>query len=204
MLLESGPNGHATAILVGSGPLTNIDLTARDPASGRSQIRRFVFNAISGVSPPIPLHWTNGPVIAYGIRNPAGFAFPTGPSIRPVGTNDLYVVENGASIDSVKGITPKFANDNPADDLEFVSYSTNQAIDKVSLGRYHGFPDCTTLWNPSADPVGVPQYTGRQRGAQISLNLDNTRNDDWCRNQTNTRLPSLNFQVSFCSLKIGK
>ncbi|KAF9465597.1 hypothetical protein BDZ94DRAFT_1253500, partial [Collybia nuda] len=196
LLLEPGRSGIAGAILVGSGPLTNIDLTARDPASGRSQIRRFVFNNVVDVFPPTPLPWDKGAVVAYGIRNPAGFAFPTGVSITPVGTNDLYVVENGASIDGVKGVTPKFANDNPADDLEFVNYPTNAVVSGTSVtGRYHGFPDCATLWNPTADPVGVPQYAGLPRGSQISLNLDNTRSDAWCRNQTNTRLPSLNFQA---------
>lgn len=190
--IERDESGKAIAILVGSGPLTNIDLTARIPANGRSQIRRFVLVSFSSY-PPTPLAWSSGQVIAYGIRNPAGFTHYTDPTVGPAASRTLYVVENGASIDEVAGLTPKFVNDNPADELELVTYLTGPSM---SLPRSYGFPDCSTLWNPGADPIGVPQYAGFLRGDQFSLNLDPLRDDSWCKSDTNNRAPALSFQVS--------
>ena len=87
-LLERDAQGLVRSFLVGTGPLTNIDPTARDPTSGRSQIRRLRIPEIQiTIFPPPPLQWANGDVIAFGIRNPAGFAFKD---------QGLYVVENGA------------------------------------------------------------------------------------------------------------
>lgn len=194
LLLEKGLLGGSVAILVGSGPLTNIDPTARDPASGHSQIRRFILP-----HPPTPtsvfptVHWADGKVIVYGIRNPAGFDFPTGSTIF---SRSIYVAENGASIDSVTGLTAAFVNDNPADDLEFVTYSTSPSPHLAIPPKFHGFPDCSTLWNPTADPVGVPQYTTLAKGAQFSLNLDPARDDNWCRSVANSQPPAFSFQVS--------
>lgn len=160
-----------SSILVGSGPLTNIDLTARDPSSGRSQIRRFSL-PIQGFTPP---DFLSGELVVYGIRNPAAFVYDTGSS-------DLLVVENGASIDDVEGITPEFANDNPADELNLVT----------TLGKSYGFPDCSTIWNPSL----LPQYDDFEPGDQFSLNLEDGETDSWCRDFANNVPPLLPFQVS--------
>ncbi|KAF8148681.1 hypothetical protein B0H34DRAFT_736563 [Crassisporium funariophilum] len=198
-------SGNTVALLVASGPKTNIDETARDPASGRSQIRRFVLpkNVLPTPSPPPPLQWANGQVIAYGIRNPAGFAFlPTSPSMgpSPAKVKSLLVVENGASIDNVTGLTPLFVNDNPADELELVTYSTANSVHVVP--KSYGFPDCTTLWNPRADPVGNPQFLDRQRGDQFSLNLEPSRGDSWCQNKANNEPPVLSFQAHSVPLDV--
>lgn len=178
--------GNTTNILIASGPFSNIDLTARDPSSGRSQIRRLNLN----ISQTSPQSYFNGELVAFGIRNPAGFAFsPTSPS------KILYVVENGASINNLTGLTDTFANDNPADELEKV---------KLDLPpKTYGFPDCTTLWNPFADPVGDPQFTKLKRGAQFSLHLSPGRGNKFCRNQTNNEPPILSFQASpFSSIRL--
>lgn len=156
----------------------NIDPSARDPASGRSQLKSF-----SLISRGPATDFFAGTLLAYGIRNPAGFAF------WPPRASTLWTVENGASIDAVPGITPPFANDNPADELE-----------RVELGepaKFYGFPDCTTLWNGSADPVGEPQFVGLPAGAQFSLNLEPARDNAWCRNASNNAPPRLSFQVSW-------
>ncbi|KAJ7292675.1 hypothetical protein C8J57DRAFT_4053 [Mycena rebaudengoi] len=176
--------GLVKILLVGAGPFTNIDPTARDPASGRSQIRSFTLP----YSVSSPLQWTSGQVVAYGIRNPAGFAF------APLSDNQLYVVENAASIDNVTGLTPTFVNDNPADEINLVHL--NEAA------KSYGFPDCTTLWNPQADPVGVPQYTDRSRGDQISLLLEPERDDEWCASSSNNAPPALSFQAHSVPLDI--
>jgi len=168
--------------LLAVGPLTNIDVTARDPISGRSQIRFFPFNKTGAQN------FFDGKLVAYGIRNPAGFTF------SPFSKSSLYVVENGASIDNVTGLTSIFVNDNPADELE--------TVDLLSSAVSYGFPDCTTLWNPTADPVGVPQYVNLPRGAQISLNLEPGRTDAWCRKLTHNRPPSLPFAAHSVPLDI--
>lgn len=166
---------HGKNILIASGPLTNIDETARDPASGRSQIRRFSLSANTTQS------FSSGELVAYGIRNPAGFAFsPVSPS--------LFVVENGASIDNVTSLTETFVNDNPADELELVDLVHG-------LGKPYGFPDCTSLWNPQADPAGDPQYVNLTVGSQISLHLEADRDDAWCLKRKNNIPPALSFQV---------
>ncbi|KAL0945504.1 hypothetical protein HGRIS_000988 [Hohenbuehelia grisea] len=197
-LLVEKRNGQ-TSLLVGTGPLTNIDTTARNAASGRSQVRRFTEAPIIGpVSPsPAPFSWLSGQLVAYGIRNPAGFAFSHEPVIASLnGYPNLYIVENGASIDQVPGFTPKFANDNPADELERVGGTIS------NLGQYFGFPDCTTLWNPTADTTNLPQYASLPRGAQFSLNLDPIRNDAWCKDTGNNKPPSLSFQAHSVPLDI--
>ena len=160
----------------------NIDPTARDPASGRSQVRTFALPSES--STPIAQDFFSGTLLAYGIRNPAGFAFlPPGPF-----SDRLWIVDNGASIDNVTRITPDFARDNPADELNFVDL-------KHESGKFYGFPDCTTIWNPDADPVGAPEFLNLITGEQFSLQLEPARNDEWCQNVANNVPPKLSFQV---------
>ncbi|KAJ6451257.1 soluble quino protein glucose/sorbosone dehydrogenase [Mycena sanguinolenta] len=177
--------GAETKLLIASGPFTNIDPTARDPSSGRSQIRRFI---LPQSAPTAPLQWSAGEILAYGIRNPAGFAF------HPPFSSQLYVVENGPSIDNVTGLTPTFVNDNPADELNLVAVGGNL--------EFYGFPDCAPLWNPSADPIGDPQYVNLNRGDEISLLLEPERNDTWCMSPENNVPPVLNFQAHSVPLDI--
>ncbi|ESK92644.1 nhl repeat-containing protein [Moniliophthora roreri MCA 2997] len=186
LLLEKDGEDETIGILVGSGPLTNIDPTARDPASGRSQVRRFVLPATGGQS-----SWSSGQVVAYGIRNPGGFAF------SPSGSK-LYIVENGASIDNVTGLTEAFVNDNPADELNVIDWPPAPN----STPKFFGFPDCTTLWNPEADPTGVPDYLGLDRGDQISLKLIPQRDDAWCADEENNARPNVVFQAHSVPLDI--
>ncbi|KIJ35528.1 hypothetical protein M422DRAFT_145198, partial [Sphaerobolus stellatus SS14] len=83
-------------------------------------------------------------------------------------------------------LTAQFVNDNPADELE-----------RVELTRpagFYGFPDCTTLWNPTADPIGDPQFVDLPRGTQFSLNLEPERDDAWCLNKSNNQPPVFSFQ----------
>ncbi|TFY77022.1 hypothetical protein EWM64_g6991 [Hericium alpestre] len=109
----------------------------------------------------------NGHLVAYGIRNPAGIAYSS------TDANRLFIVENGASIDNVTGLTPAFVNDNPADEAE--------ALDLNQEAPFFGFPDCTTMWNGNADPAGVPRYAGYARGRQFSLHLEQGLDDAWCQ-----------------------
>ncbi|KAF8529670.1 hypothetical protein BU17DRAFT_36439 [Hysterangium stoloniferum] len=179
--------GTTTKLLIASGPFTNIDPTARDPSSGRSQIRSFILprNPFDST----PQNFINGDLIAFGIRNPAGLAFsPTSPSTT------LYVVENGASIDNTTGLTAAFVNDNPADELELVDLQQPAAT--------YGFPDCTTLWNPFADPVGDENFTNLTQGAQFSLLLEPDKGDAFCQDQRNNIPPALSFQAHSVPLDI--
>ncbi|KAF9470836.1 soluble quino protein glucose dehydrogenase [Pholiota conissans] len=200
--LEKDASGKTVALLVASGPFTNIDVTARDPASGRSQIRRFVLPPIHfALPPPTPLQWSTGQILAFGIRNPAGFAFPpTQP--HPLGSKSLLVVENGASIDGLSNFTAAFVNDNPADELEFVTYPTTPAAITSTTPKTYGFPDCTTLWNPLADPVGNPGFVNKPRGYQFSLELDPAKDDAFCQQIANNHPPALSFQAHSVPLDI--
>lgn len=199
--LQLENDGTGSSVFIASGPLTNIDTTARDPSSGRSQIRRFSLNPTTTSATPT---WLSGDLVAYGIRNPAGFALYPTPSVIPLlassssspPVRQLYVVENGASIDNVTGLTAAFVNDNPADELNLVTLSADKE------GKFYGFPDCTTLWNPDADPVGDPQYTSLAKGSQISLHLLPERGDAWCQNVANNVPPALSFQVIIILLQL--
>lgn len=178
------PANKPSIILVSSSLAENIDPTARDPSSGRSQIR--AFNLSSVATPPVQ-DFFSGTLVAFGIRNPAGFAF-----LPPQSFDHLWVVDNGASIDNVTGLTSTFFNDNPADELNLVQAPLSN---DSSRNRFYGFPDCTTLWNPLADPAGDPQFTHLRTGAQFSLDLEADRNDSWCRSSQNNIPPRLSFQV---------
>ncbi|KAF9445452.1 hypothetical protein P691DRAFT_795557 [Macrolepiota fuliginosa MF-IS2] len=194
---DRSQSGLVIGLLVGTGPKTNIDETARNPASGRSQIRHFSLQTAQ----PFLLKWDAGTVVAYGIRNPAGFTFSDAATANPVFTKTLLIVENAASIDNVTKLTSAFANDNPADEIESLEFTSGV----TSPTPFYGFPDCATLWNPDADPVGVPQYTKLARGAQFSLNLPGEtplRDDAWCQNTTNNLPPAFNFQAHSVPLDI--
>lgn len=190
------PSENPSIILVSSALDENIDLTARDPSSGRSQIRYFHLPP-ANTTPPTQ-DFFSGALVAYGIRNPAGFAFP--PSPLSSSSNNLWVVDNGASIDNVTGLTSTFVNDNPADELNLVRNPLSRAPSSPgplgSVNRFYGFPDCTTLWNPKADPVGNPEFTTLRTGDQFSLRLEEDRDDAWCQKEENNVPPRLSFQVS--------
>ncbi|KAF8636780.1 hypothetical protein AX16_010981 [Volvariella volvacea WC 439] len=197
--LEKNANGDTIGLLIGSGPLTNIDPTARDPANGRSQVRRFLFPEVQIlIYPPPPLSWSSGQVIAYGIRNPGGFAFTPGSHL--LGNKRLAIVENGASIDNAPGMTTAFANDNPADEINIATFPASPST--LFTPKSYGFPDCTPLWNPQADPVGVPQFVSFQRGDQFSLNIDPTFDQAWCEDPANNEPPSYDFQSHSVPLDI--
>ncbi|EKM48709.1 uncharacterized protein PHACADRAFT_108421 [Phanerochaete carnosa HHB-10118-sp] len=184
------PSTNATHILVSSAPAANIDPSARNASSGRSQVRRFALPSTRSASPQ---DFFAGTLLAFGIRNPAGLAF------LPPHSSNLWVVENGASIDNTTGLTPTFVNDNPADELEFVDAA---AAEPGSVNRFYGFPDCTTLWNPNADPVGDPQFLGFKTGEQFSLELEPQRGDAFCQNPEDNVPPRLSFQAHSVPLDI--
>lgn len=180
------PSTSPTTLFVSSSLSANIDLTARDPASGRSQIRSFALPQPSSSSPQAEAaqDFFSGELLAFGIRNPAGFAF------LPPTSAQLWVVDNGASIDNVTGLTAAFVNDNPADELEFVDLAAPPATN-----RFYGFPDCTTIWDPAADPQGDTGFLDFHTGEQFSLRLEPQRDDAWCQQPRNNVPPRMSFQV---------
>ena len=132
------------SLLVSDGPLSNIDFTAQIPSNGRSQIRRFAIGTNASLVPPGGFLWTGAQaeLIAFGIRNPAGFTLGPSPS-RPL---DLWVVENGASLNDIIG--DNASTNNPADELEFVDLSAGK------FGKFFGFPFCHTGENHKVDCGG--------------------------------------------------
>ena len=134
------------SILVSDGPLANIDPTASDPSNGRSQIRRFALGPAGMFAPLVPaggFHWPSpgislgdGDLLAFGIRNAAGLALSPNPTANPT---DLWVVENGASLNAVIGDAA--STNNPADELELVNLDN---AGKGTVGKFYGFPYCHT------------------------------------------------------------
>ncbi|GJE86242.1 soluble quino protein glucose dehydrogenase [Phanerochaete sordida] len=183
------PSTDPTHILVSSALATNIDPTARNASSGRSQIR--LFPLAPPTSNSSAQDFFSGALLAFGIRNPAGFAF------LPPRSPNMWVVDNGASIDNVTGLTAAFVNDNPADELEFVDAAAG-----AHANRFYGFPDCTTVWNPRADPVGDPQFLNFTTGEQFSLELQPERDNAFCQDPKNNVPPRLSFQAHSVPLDI--
>lgn len=93
LLITPARGNVPRSLLVSDGPLENIDATASNPRNGRSQIRRFALSTLG-----TPYIWpSGGQLIAYGIRNPAGFSL--GPKLtQALLPPTLWTVENGASL----------------------------------------------------------------------------------------------------------
>jgi len=194
LLFETDATGRVTAILVGTGPMTDLDATARDPSSGRSSIRRY----------PIPLTtsssyaFADGQTVAYGIRNPTGFSmYPS----NGVSLKQLYVVDNAAELDTNATFSPTFSADNPADEFQFVQYVVDQD-NNIPVPRFYGYPDCATLWEPGADPTNVPGFLTAHRGTQFSVASNPGRGDAWCMNVTNNVPPVVPFQAHTSPLDV--
>ncbi|KAI5118404.1 hypothetical protein M0805_007538 [Coniferiporia weirii] len=179
------------ALLVSDGPLSNIDFTAQIPSNGRSQIRRFLLGPAGSFAPLVPtggFSWTGfpgGKLIAFGIRNPAGLSLAPNPEVRP---NELWVVENGASLNTVIGDSG--STDNPADELEFVELQ-GQSV------KFYGFPFCHTGFAPLPAPFNV-----EKPGDQFSINSTTGRDNAYCRNPALNIPPRLIFQPHSVPLDI--
>ena len=91
-----------------------------------------------------------GTLLAFGIRNAAGLSLAPDPSTRP---GDLWVVENGASLDDFVG--EEGAVDNPADELELVSLNVGAGAGAADTGKFYGFPFCHTGFAPLPEPFDV-------------------------------------------------
>ncbi|KAF8147473.1 hypothetical protein B0H34DRAFT_739271 [Crassisporium funariophilum] len=135
-------------------PKNNIDETARDPASGRSQIRRFVL-----------------------------------PKNVPAKVKSLLVVENGASIDNVTGLTPLFVNDNPADELELCLRVTVFLIAQR----------CGTHARTRLETLSF--WTGSE-GTNLASIWNHPGAIPWCQNKANNEPPVLSFQAHSVPLDV--
>ncbi|TFK73859.1 hypothetical protein BDN72DRAFT_893582 [Pluteus cervinus] len=187
--LEKASNGNVIALIIGTGPPTTWTSTS---SSDYSQVRRFPFPSIvSLVFPPPAMTWSSGQILAKGVRNPTSFAFAPDDSAK------LYILENSMGITGINGITSTFGNQNPADELNLVILPTPTSTGLLApptatiTPKPFGHPDCVTLWDPQADPVGVPQYTASSRGAQMSVG---SQTNSWCQNTNNNVPPVLYFE----------
>ncbi|RDB18555.1 L-sorbosone dehydrogenase [Hypsizygus marmoreus] len=200
--LETDLTGRTVAVLVAVGPSVNIDPLARDPNSGRSTIRRFPIPLREApLYDPVPFDFSEGQVLAYGLRNPTGFTFHSGWNTFTAGTKNLFVVDNGPELDNVPGLDAAFLSENPADELQQIQYTVGPDSE-IPSPQFYGFPDCFTIWNPAADELGVRQYLGTKKGAQFSAQLTPERDDAWCRNKKNNVAPVLPFQAHTSPLDI--
>ncbi|KAG6832762.1 hypothetical protein H0H87_000415 [Tephrocybe sp. NHM501043] len=180
---------RTTAVLVATAPLEDPDPLARDSSTGRSTIRRFPVPAPSSSG----YHFNDGQTVAYGIRNPTGFAF--NPNAPRDSAKHLFVVDNAAELSAnITKFSTVFAVSNPADELQHVQYAVEND-NTIPPPRFYGYPDCATVWDPQADPSNVPSFLGTHKGTQFSVGLNQTRDDVWCSNATNNVPPVLSFEV---------
>lgn len=126
----------------GSGP--NIDPLARNMNSGVSQIRAF---NVSG--PPKSIKYTEGKVIAWGLRNSIG-----------VGENpaDGGIWSNENSSDMMKRQGKDIHETSPGEEINY----HGDLIGKSELhGKNYGYPDCAAAWEVSVLPQNEQITVGR-------------------------------------------
>lgn len=96
-----------------------------------------------------------------------------------------------------QGITDTFARQNPAGELNVVNTpipTPPYPYDGMAPPTGFGYPDCVSLWNGTADPVGVPEYVEKPAGTQVSRRVG--QNDTFCGNEENNKAPKVVFEAN--------
>ncbi|KAE9372455.1 soluble quino protein glucose dehydrogenase [Stipitochalara longipes BDJ] len=137
------PKSHPDILFVQRGSDGNIDTTAVQANSGKSQLR--IFNISSILATPVA-YASSGTLLGMGLRNSVGWAQ------HPI-TNHIWSVENSA--DDIKKGGKDVHTNNPAEELNFhglFNDSTNPLI-----GANYGYPACFSTWDSSTlgNTVGV-------------------------------------------------
>jgi glucose/arabinose dehydrogenase len=143
----------------GSGP--NIDPLARDINTGVSQIRAF---NVSG--PPKAYKYTDGRVIAWGLRNSVGMAeHPTDGGIWSNENASDRMVREGKDIHETS----------PGEEINYHGDLTN----KTELhGKNYGYPECAAVWDVDMLPHSSQLLVGTQFTYNATLE---TINDNTCK-----------------------
>ncbi|KAK6355465.1 hypothetical protein TWF696_004562 [Orbilia brochopaga] len=153
--MSNGPSGHTTRslyasianpdlLLVSWGSDGNLDWSASNINSGRSQIRGFRISQVS--NSPIAFN-SGGTVFGWGLRNSVGIGEDLGGGIWSVENSADNIVRSGQDVH----------NDNPAEELNYHGLAT----DSSNRGNY-GYPECLAVWQVSTLPNNGGLTTGRQ------------------------------------------
>lgn len=166
IVLEPGTTTPSWVIM-GRGSDGNLDTAAQ--ANNRAQIRRFPLNATS------TLTWTDGELLASGIRNAVGMA------VAP-DNEQLYIVENSAdNLATTTGIDVHQGN--PAEEVNVVNLT--------APGGVYGYPTCFTVFE--GDLFSPSKATGSQ------FSIDAATSDDAC--QTSVTPPRLGLPAHYAPLE---
>jgi glucose/arabinose dehydrogenase len=142
----------------GSGP--NIDVQARNISSGVSQIRAF---DVSG--PPKQYRFTDGKLIAWGLRNSVG-----------VGENpaDGGIWSNENASDGMKREGVDIHETSPGEEI---NYHGSLVGASELHGKNYGYPECAAAWDLSI----LPKNTKLKVGSQFTYtDTAKTLDDDAC------------------------
>ncbi|KAJ6256323.1 hypothetical protein Dda_8821 [Drechslerella dactyloides] len=151
--MSNGPSGHTTRtlyaslrnpdlLLVSWGSDGNLDWSASNINSGRSQIRGFSISQTS--NSPIAFN-SGGTIFGWGLRNSVGIGEDLGGGIWSVENSADNIVRNGQDVH----------NENPAEELNYHGLAT----DSTNRGNY-GYPECLTAWQMSGITTGVQFSNG--------------------------------------------
>lgn len=190
LLLQPGPGGVPKYIIVSRGSASNFDESSADVNAGPAQIRRF---PLDGARPAQGYAWTQGELLAWGVRNGVGIALSKD-------GNDLWEIENSSDNLFWRGVDVHV--DNPAEELNRISLRSPSSIPVER--KFYGYPSCFTAWNASSVPVNAsaPVFNF-ETGAQFSRRDPPTMPDDaWCANPKNVIKPVLSFQAHSAPLDL--
>ncbi|KAL0944378.1 nhl repeat-containing protein [Colletotrichum truncatum] len=175
------PKTNPNILLVSRGSEDNLDVATAQIPSGRSQIRAFDLNKLTGG----PVAYTTGEVFGWGLRNSVG-----------VGENvdgGIWSVEN--SLDNMARNGVDIHNDNPGEELNYhgiFNSSSNQY-----KGANYGYPNCFAVWDTSKIS-GVPNV---QVGSQVIQGSPSGQiTDQYC--QSTPVAPRLTFPAHLAPLDI--
>ncbi|CAL8072895.1 unnamed protein product [Orchesella dallaii] len=170
--------GHSTRTLAfHSSGLLYISVGSNlnvDQDSRRARIRTFNISSI----PSGGIEFSTGEVFADGLRNEVGIAFD--------GDGILWGVQNGADNLNRDDLGGDIHNTNPADEMT----KFDQPI-----GTFYGYPYCWT----------VDQLANHEHGEQFawpSFMDDGIHTDEWCKNVSNNRPPTLPLPAHYAALGI--
>ena len=137
-----------------------------DPGLGRAGIRAFR-NDMS-----FPVNWTEGTLLATGLRNAVGIALDD--------NGKLWAVDSSADDNMRDDLGGDISDDNPADELNLID----------PIGRTHGYPFCWTEYRLSST---VSLGRGSQWAWHDSEIFPQPKDDSWCRKSENNVPPESVF-----------
>jgi glucose/arabinose dehydrogenase len=165
---------HTRSVLV-TDELLYVSIGAEqnvDPDLGRAAIVTFPLSS-QNTTTTFPFNWTDGTVIATGLRNAVGLALD--------GSGRLWAVDTSADEKYRADLGGDISRDNPADELNRID---------PPFGRTFGFPFCWTEYR-------LPPTFSNGRGSQWAWHdpdiFPEPKSDEYCRDPDNNVPPESVF-----------